>query len=147
MVDIRSFHKDDASLLKQLRYTELDENEIARIIDEWSAKQFNGKYFEMFAVVDEKSIVGQVSILEHGKNIVSFGVEIYSKYRRKGYAYISSEIVLDYARQMGYKIAVSQVKIDNEASLALHKKLGFEVDHDYVNKKGNAVFFLIKSLV
>lgn len=147
MVDIRSFQEDDVLSLKQVHYTELDKNVIKRMIKEWNVKEYNGKYYEMFAVFDDQCLVGQVSIYEHSKNIVSLGVEIYPKYRRKGYAYISSELVLDYAQKRGYKIAVSQVRTDNTASLALNEKLGFEIDHDYINKKGNPVFFLIKSLV
>ncbi len=147
MIAIRNFNENDVLLLKQMYYKECDENEIKGIIEEWNTEEYKGKYFEMFAVVDDECLVGQVSIYEHSKNIVSLGVEIYPEYRRKGYAYISSVLVLDYAQKKGYKIVVSQVRTDNVASLALHQKLGFEIDHDYVNKKGNAVFFLIKSIV
>ena len=147
MITIRSFTEGDSLSLKQLHYRDCDEDKIKSIIAEWGRKEYQGKYFEMFAVVDDESLVGQVSIYEHSKNIVSLGVEIYPEYRRNGFAHSSSGLVLDYAKNRGYKIAVSQVRIDNAASLALHRKLGFEIDHDYVNKKGNKVFFLIMSLV
>ncbi len=103
MIAIRSFNENDALLLKQMHYKECDENIIKDIIEEWNTKEYKGKYFEMFAVVDDECLVGQVSIYEHSKNIVSLGVEIYPEYRRKGYAYISSGLVLDYAKKKDIK--------------------------------------------
>jgi len=147
MVTIRNFTEYDVMILKQLQYTKLEESEIKNVIKEWAKKKYEDKYFEVFAVVDEENIVGQISILEHSSNIIGFGVEIYQKYRRKGYAYNGSGLVLDHAKNRGYKVAVSQVRVDNTASLGLHKKLGFEINHKYVNGKGNEVYCLIKSIV
>lgn len=147
MISIRNFTEYDVMTLKQLQYTNLEESEIIDIIRKWETKEYQGKYFEMFAVVDNENIVGYISIMEHSKNIISYGVNIYDRYRRKGYAQSGSKLVFGYAKNRGYKIAISQVRVDNAASLGLHVKLGFDIDHKYVNSKGNEVYCLIKSLL
>jgi len=48
---------------------------------------------------------------------------------------------------MGYKIAAAQVRVDNIASIALNKKLEFECENsEYINKKGNKVYYFIKTI-
>lgn len=53
---------------------------------------------------------------------------------------------LEYAKRIGFIKAVAQVRKDNSASIALHKKLGFIVCKQYTNKKGNPVFWFEKDL-
>lgn len=74
-------------------------------------------------------------------------MEIYEAYQRKGYATIAYDRLLDIAKKNGYGIAVAQVLAENIASIALHKKLGFECEnYEYINKKGNKVHYFIKAL-
>ena len=87
-----------------------------------------------------------VSLYQHTKNIISCGPEVFEEYRKRGYGSLAVCKALDIAKNMGYKIAVAQIKKDNLASIMLHEKLGFEKDHEYINKRGNTVCFYIKSI-
>ena len=46
----------------------------------------------------------------------------------------------EYAKKSGYKIATAQIRKDNIASIQLHKKLGFALDREMINKRGNEVY-------
>lgn len=146
MTHLRPFTRDDVPVIKNGQYPTLDEQEILSMIDEWSTKQYNGGYFEMLAVVDGGVIVGSVSLYSRHEGIVSHGVDIFPEHRRRGYGAAAVTLALEYAKSLGYKVVTAQVRKDNAASVALHAKLGFSLDHEYVNAKGNAVFFCIKPL-
>lgn len=146
MIALRNFTKNDVSVLNKMRYPNQTPEDIMKMIDEWDSKLYDNRYFEMFAVVDDNCIVGMVSLFQHTETVISDGIEIFAPYCKRGYGFKAVSLALEYARSLGYKIAVAPVRIDNNASVALHKKLGFEIDHEFVNRKGNAVYFFIKSL-
>ena len=100
----------------------------------------------MFAIVEGDNIVGTVSLHQHNNYIISAGPEIFTEYRRKGYAFEAIEQAYEYAKKRGYKIATAQIRKDNIASLKLHKKLGFVLDCEMINKRGNEVYIYIKLL-
>ena len=52
----------------------------------------------------------------------------------------------NYAKKSGYKIATAQIRKDNVASIRLHEKLGFILDCELLNKRGNEVYIYIKLL-
>ena len=52
----------------------------------------------------------------------------------------------NYAKKSGYKIATAQIRKDNVASIRLHEKLGFILDCEMLNKRGNEVYIYIKLL-
>lgn len=133
-------------LVLQQQYSGVSNQEISQMLNDWSTKTYNGKYFEMFAITSDDTIVGNVSLFQHTPHIISCGPEIYRDYRRKGYAFEAMSIALDYAAKNGYKIAVAQIRNNNTASIALHAKLQFEFDHEYINNKGNSVLFYIKAI-
>ena len=62
------------------------------------------------------------------------------EYRRKGYAFEAMKQAYEYAKKRGYKIATAQIRKDNIASIQLHKKLGFALDREMINKRGNEVY-------
>lgn len=146
MVNIRNFNHNDAEIIRKLFGTTSDE-EISTLLGEWNKKIFQGKYFEMFAVTYDSTVVGSVSLYAHTKDAISCGPEILHEYRRRGFGYEAAAAALDYAKKNGYKIAVAQVRRNNPASIALHERLGFEIDHEFTNKKGSEVYFYIKSLL
>lgn len=146
MIYIRNFTKDDISVLNKMRYPNLTPKDIMKMVDKWDSKVYNNRYFEMFAVIDDNCIVGMVSLFQHSKTVISDGIEIFAPYYKRGYGFQAVSLAMAHARNDGYKIAVATVRIDNNASVALHKKLGFEIDHEYVNTKGNKVYFFIKAL-
>jgi len=146
MLDLRNFNENDIDILKKYRYPNEEVESILRKIELWNCKDSDGKYYEMFAIVDDTKIVGMVSLYQHTNSIISCGPEVFEEYQKHGYGSQAVCKALDIAKSMGYKIAVAQIRIDNLASIRLHEKLGFEMDHEYVNKRGNEVYFYIKSI-
>ncbi len=101
----------------------------------------------MFAIVKEDTIVGTISLLQQSQNIVSCGLEVFSDYRRQGLGKEAMALVLEIAKNKGYKIVCDQVRRDNTASIALHRALGFEsTEYVYINQKGKEVFVFLLCL-
>ncbi|MBQ2986057.1 MAG: GNAT family N-acetyltransferase [Tyzzerella sp.] len=144
MITLRNFAEADALDLQRNKYRHKTISEVQDMIREMNRKCYNDKYFEMFAVVHKGSIVGMISLYEHSKWVVSCGPEIFASECRKGYGYEALLRTLLIAREKGYKIAVAQIRTDNIASIALHEKARFEMEHEYVNSKGNAVYFMMR---
>lgn len=110
-------------------------------------KSHNGRYFEAFAVEVGEELVGCLSIYQRTASAVSFGVEIFSAHQGKGHGTRALEEGLRLAKEKGFSIAMDQVLVDNPASLAIHRKLGFECDgYVYRNQKDNNVCLWIKVL-
>lgn len=146
MSSIRHFTTDDVVILQTSQYSNVAQSDLRKMINDWNTLKYNNRYFEMFAIEHNGEIVGSVSLYQHGNAVISAGPEVFSQYRRCGFAYQGVSLALDHAKKNGYKIAVAQVRKNNTASIALHKKLGFEIDHEFVNVHGNAVYFFIKAL-
>ncbi|MBQ9768147.1 MAG: GNAT family N-acetyltransferase [Lachnospiraceae bacterium] len=146
MIQLRNFKIEDIPALKAHSYPNRTQEDLENLIVDWNTKRCGERYFEMFAIEENETVVGSVSLYQHTESVVSCGVEIYPEHQRKGYAFCGVTKALQIATEQGYKIATAQVRTDNAASIALHKKLGFELDHEYKNKKGNDVYFFLKSL-
>ena len=144
MINLRNFTEADALVLQRNKYSHKTIFEVQEMIQKMNRKCYNDKYFEMFAVVYHDRIVGMISLYEHSKWVVSCGPEIFEGECRKGYGYEALLRVLLLAREEGYKIAVAQIRTDNVASIALHKKAKFEIEHEYVNAKRNKVYFMVR---
>lgn len=147
MIILRDFTVSDIPVLKKYRYADRTDQEIQVMMDQWDQKEYKGKYFEMFAIMDGETCVGSLSLYQHTQSVVSFGPEIFMEYRRRGYASAAVREAFQIAKSKGYGIVLDRVRTDNPASMALHQKLGFETDaYEYQNKKGNGVFLFIKLL-
>ena len=144
MISLRNFTEMDALELQKNKYRNKTISEVQEMIREMNKKCYSEKYFEMFAVVHQEQIVGMISLYEHSKWVVSCGPEIFDSECRKGYGYEALLRALLIAREKGYKIAAAQIRTDNVASIALHKKARFELEHEYVNSKGNNVYFMLR---
>ena len=117
------------------------------MISDSDSKSFDGRFFEMYVVMSGEEIVGLISLFEHSASIVSIGPEIFTESRKLGYATKAMQIAIDIARSIGYKIVFQQVRVNNIASIKLHKKLGFETDNIiYKNRKNNEIFIYLKSI-
>jgi len=143
---LRHFTYEDISVLQKYKYQGSAPQEIQQKIDTWNSKHCDDKYFDMFAVTDEDKVVGMVSLYQHTTDSISCGPEIFAEYRNKGYGTKAVSQALDIGKRNGYKIAVAQIRKDNHESIHIHEKLGFELDHEYVNKRGNEVGFFIKHI-
>lgn len=144
MITLRNVTEADALELQRNKYKHKTICEVQEMIREINKKSYGEKYFEMFAVVHQDRIVGMISLYEHSKWVVSCGPQIFEDECRKGYGYEALLRALLVARDKGYKIAVAQIRTDNTASIALHKKANFELEHEYVNSKGNKVYFMLR---
>ncbi|MBR3738916.1 MAG: GNAT family N-acetyltransferase [Clostridia bacterium] len=144
---LRPFTGQDAAVIREKQITEASMEEVEGMIKAWESKTFQGKYFEMLALVANVSVVGSISLYEKTKKAASIGVEVFSDERGKGYAAEGMKLMIELARKRGYRIILDQVRADNAASIALHEKLGFETDgYLYENAKGHKVLIYLLCL-
>ncbi len=144
MISLRHFTEHDAETIQKKQYTETPIADIHEMISEWETNTYQGKFFEMFAITSDDAIVGSVSLYEHSKSVASIGVEVYPDEREKGYAAEGMRLIMNHARNHGYRIIQDQVRTDNQASIALHNKLEFETDgHVFKNAKGKDVLLYL----
>ncbi len=148
MISLKNFTIAEAPILRLRMYSDMSIEQIEALICEWQRKEFNGKYFEMYAIWHDKTVVGAISLYQHSKEVISMGPEIFPAHQRKGFAKQAMRLACDIAKEKGYKIVSQQIRINNEPSIALHKSLGFETnDLIYTNAKCNQVSIYLKSLV
>ena len=144
MTSIRHFTERDAAIIQQKQYTEASITDIREMVAEWETYTCRGKHFEMFAITADDTIVGSVSLYEHSKSVASIGVEVYPDQRRNGYAAEGMHLIMNHARNLGYRIIQDQVQTDNMASIALHNSLEFETDgYVFKNAKGRDVLLYL----
>ncbi len=146
MICLRKFAAEDADCVQCRIYPNMTIPQIQEMILQWNAGIFDGKRFEMFAITLENEPVGTVSLYEQTDDCASFGIEVAECFRCRGIAAESGSQVLHLAAQMGYSKVISQVRRDNAASVALHKKLGFVLTEETVNRKGNPVYLYEKCI-
>ena len=147
MVTLRNITYDDIEMLKKHRYQNMTYEEIQKMISQWNQKEYQGKYFEMFAIVVGTDLVGTISLFQHSESVISCGPEVFQCYRKNGFGKEAMILAIQIAKEKGYKIVSQQIRKNNEASIALHRSLGFESNkYTYINKKGNEVFVYLKAL-
>jgi len=148
MILLRNPKKEDASELQEYGFPDLSTEQVEALICDWGKKQFNGKYFEMYAIVSDEKIVGTISLYQHSSEVVSIGPEVFCEYRKKGFAKEAMICACQMAKEKGFKIVSQQIRTNNAASIALHCSLGFETSgHIFTNAKGNQVSIYLKSLI
>ena len=148
MISLRHFEESDAEVLQTYNLSGKSNDDIISMVHDWNTLSYKGRYFEMFAILKDATIVGSISIYERSKSIASLGIEIFAPYRRKGYAYDAMCLLMGHAKRKGFKIILQQVRNENHASIRLHEKLGFETDgHVYENQKGHKVLIYLMPLV
>lgn len=148
MIVLRNFRDSDALTFQEKYSKHQSIEEIRELFRKWNIKEYEGKYFEMFAIVKGEDSVGRISLYQHSETVISCGPEIFQGYCRQGFAKEAMTLAMDIAKSKGYKVVMQQVRTDNVASIALHNSLGFETDgYVYRNKKGNEVLIYIKALV
>lgn len=147
MISLRNFIDKDAIDYQQKYRANMSLDEIQAIFTKWQEKEFQGKYYEMFAIIKDNEIVGMISLYQHSESVISCGPEIFEGYRKQGIAQEAMMLAMDIAKSKGFKLVSQQIRVDNIASISLHKKLGFETDeYIYKNKRGNDVQIFIKLL-
>ncbi len=140
--------KEDAETVRKHQYPDMTVEEIERMIEDWNSGVFEGRRFEMLAVTEDGRITGSASLLEHSKSVVSLGIEIFSEERGKGIASGVMPLLLERARETGYRAVLDQVRTDNAASIRLHEAFGFETDgYVYRNRRDREIVLYLKLLV
>lgn len=144
---MRHFSLQDAEAVRESLYPDADDAEAAGLIDEWNAGVWQGKPFEMLAVLFGGRIVGQASLLEHSPSVVSAGIEISAAERNRGLGTRALAELISRAKEKEYRIMLDQVRVDNQASIRLHEKLGFETDgYVYRNGQDREVILFVRPL-
>jgi len=147
LITLRNFTDNDALEMQQKSCVNMSLNEVKALLAKWQEKEVEGKYFETFAVIKDKEIVGIISLYQHSENVISCGPETFECYRKQGIAGEAMIHAMEIAKSKGYKLVLQQIRVNNTASISLHKKLGFETDeYVYKNKHGNDVQIFIKLL-
>ena len=147
MVTLRQFRKEDAESVRRNLYPDMTADEIAAMIDEWNTGVYQNRRFEMFAVLSDDRIVGYVSLYAISQSAVSAGAEIFRAERGKGYASEAMRLLTAYASEQNCRMILDQVRTDNQASIRLHDKLGFETDGSvFRNRRGHEVYLCFKLL-
>ena len=101
----------------------------------------------MFAIVAGVDVVGTISLFRHSESAISCGPEVFEDDRKQGFGKEAMLLAIQIAKQKGYKIVSQQIRKNNEASIALHRSIGFESDeYTYINNKGREVFVYLKAL-
>ena len=122
-------------------------SETREMIGRSEAGSFEGRFFEMYAVVSGGQIVGLISLYGTEPSAVSIGPEIFEEYRGRGLAKAAMREAMEIARSKGFGTVRQQIRCDNAASIALHRGLGFKTDGAvFKNRKQNDVCFFVKSL-
>ena len=146
MIFIRPVRCDDKNIFGDTSYDAMSSESMDNMLHESLAKSHSGRYFELFAVMDDDSCVGFVSLYETAPRQISCGPEIKPQYRQQGYGYLAVRAALERATLMGYTKALAQIRQDNSSSIALHKKLGFTQCRSFLNRNGHSVFEFQKTL-
>jgi phosphinothricin acetyltransferase len=147
MIRLREFEQSDAAVLKQKQMQDADLSEVEEMIRAWQTKTHRGKRFEMLAITEGDAVVGIVSLYERSRSAASVGIEIFFDERGKGYAEEGMRRILERAKVLGYSLILDQVAANNQPSISLHEKLGFETDgYLYKNAKDREVLLYYFSL-
>ncbi len=147
MISLRHFEESDVEVLQTYNLSGKSKDDIISMIHDWNTLSYKDRYFEMFAIQNDATVVGSISIYGRSRSIVSLGIEIFAPYRRKGYGYEAMYQLIECAKRIDYKIILQQVRTENHASIRLHETLGFETDGNvYENQKGHKVLIFLMPL-
>ena len=140
MIALRNFCVEDALDLQRWMFSDLTIEAIRSMISDWNRGTYEGMYFEMLAIVQEKTLVGMISLYQHSADEIGIGPQVFEAHRRQGIATQAMRLAMALAKEKGYRIVSQQIRTNNEASIALHQCLDFEASGDpYRNAKGNEV--------
>ena len=147
MITLRHFTEKDAEWIQRHFYPDMQEEAVLDMIRDWNKGTFNGREFEMLAILEDQQAVGMISLYQHSATVASIGPEVMPEKRNRGIASEAMKLMIEQARRKGYRILSQQVRTNNTASRRLHEKLGFETD-DYVyrNKHGHEVLIYLRAI-
>ena len=106
----------------------------------------DGRWYAAFAVYAGEACAGYASLMARADGAVSLGIDIFPAWRRRGIATHAVRQLEEIAVAQGFATLTAQVRTDNAASLALHGRAGFVIRRRRINRRGNEVFDMEKTL-
>ena len=137
IVRIEAVTEDDLPIIAACQNTTADQ--LTPMLAASRIRLHEGRYYESFAVRADGNLVGMVSLFEQPDGTVCDGVDIFPPFRRRGFAFQALTLLMDVARMRGFSVQTAQIRTDNEASIALHRKLGFVPGEVWINRNGREV--------
>lgn len=145
-IKLLHFCADDAPLLRERQYPNLSLQDIENYIRRWNTFEHKGRYFEALKISLDGKTIGYLSLYEQTADVVSFGIEIYPPFQRRGYGTLALKKGITYAKKLGFSVAVAERLDKNEASRKLLENAAFVFERNYVNTKGRLVAYYSKPL-
>ena len=127
-------------------YRGCTEDALHPMLEQSEARMHDGRYYEQFSIRLDGCMCGLASLFQHDEGTVSDGIEVYPPFRGCGIAAQTLGQLAERARESGYCRLTAQVRTDNAPSIALHRRAGFTILQTYVNRRGNEVYDMEKSL-
>ena len=127
-------------------YMGCDEDALVPMLEASVARLHNGHYYAAYCVYAQGMCAGFVSLMGHEDGTVSQGVDVFPAFRRQGIGLCAVEQLAAIAARQGFATLTAQVRTDNAASIALHRRAGFTVKNRRINRRGNEVFDMEKTL-
>lgn len=137
----------DLPYLSGTGYASMAEKAKKKMLSDSQKKQYSaGNYFEMFSLREGNDVLGFVSLYSKDPGVVSIGLDIREQYRHQGYGTRSADPIAELLAEKRFASIRNTVRTDNEASIRLHKKLGFDCVDRYTTEHGKEVFVFEKPL-
>ena len=111
MISLRHFEESDAEVLQTYNLSGKSNDDIISMVHDWSTLSYKGRYFEMFAIQKDVTIVGSISIYERSNSIASLGIEIFAPYRRTGHAYEAMRLLIEFATQKAIRLSCNKFEL------------------------------------
>lgn len=146
MIELFPVSEDNITDFADTSYSEMSDEERLCMIRESMQKEHEGAYFEILAVYNKDQIVGFMNLFAHSEHVISIYPEIKRSFRGRCFGFLGEREALRYAKSRGYTVATASVRKDNPASIALHKKLGFEEREERLSRNGKPIYVFIKHL-
>ena len=136
----------DISLLDYTEYKNLSEQNRRTLVKESNQGKHGGEYFKFYILEIDENAVGVMNLCGHGKDKISVAPEIFTEFRNKGFAALGLKKVYQMVKDLNFKTLVADIARQNQASVNLHLKLGFEIKDAYVSNRGREMLYLEKQL-
>ena len=146
MIELYPVSEKNVTDFADTSYAEMTAEERLSMIRESMQKEHEGAYFEILAVYNKDQIVGFMNLFAHSEHVISICPEIKRSFRGRCFGFLGEREALRYAKSRGYTVATASVRKDNPASIALHKKLGFEEREERLSRNGKSIYVFIKHL-
>ena len=83
MISLRHFEESDVEVLQTYNLSGKSKDDIISMIHDWNMLSYKGHYFEMFAIQNDATVVGSISIYGRSRSIVSLARIFHEKCLKK----------------------------------------------------------------